>query len=125
MAWTTKSRLSQTEPSSAKAASSEAGWVTSQSIKRRRPQRLDQWHHPLPERVALIGEGELGAWLLSDWAMPQAIERSLATPMMRPRLPAMTPELFVIRRSLSIGRRSCPRLAAKNAPISIPSRIIL
>ena len=42
----------------------------------------------LLQRLALIGEGELGALRgARRAAMPQAIERSLATPMIRPRLP--------------------------------------
>ena len=49
-------------------------------------ERLDA----LLQRVALIGEGELGALRRAQaLAMPQAIERLLATPMIRPRLPAM------------------------------------
>ena len=61
MAWTTKSRRSQTEPSSAKAASSEPGCGHVAIDERGRAQRLDQGDHPLPERFALVGEGELGA----------------------------------------------------------------
>ncbi len=39
------------------------------------------------KRVALIGESQLGALRVTGPAMPQAIERLLATPMIRPRLP--------------------------------------
>ena len=55
-------------------------------------ERLD----PLLQRVALIGEGELGAVLAGrPCAMPQAIERLFATPMIRPRLPAKMPGAVV------------------------------
>ena len=50
-------------------------------------ERLDAF----AERLALIGEGEFGALLWqAPCAMPQAIEWSLATPMMRPRLPCIS-----------------------------------
>ena len=53
-------------------------------------QRLDA----LLQRVALIGEGEFGARASrAALAMPQAIERLLATPMIRPRLPARMPAM--------------------------------
>ena len=51
-------------------------------------QRLD----PLLQRVALIGEGELRAVRVAAFAMPQAIERLFATPMIRPRLPRIRPD---------------------------------
>ena len=57
--------------------------------------------------VALIGEGEFGAVLRAALAMPQAIERLFATPMIRPRLPRMRPELppFTPRRRLRDRRQ--------------------
>ena len=45
----------------------------------------------LTQRIALIGEGDLGAVRCSVFAMPQAIEWSLATPMIRPRFPSINP----------------------------------
>ncbi len=54
-------------------------------------ERLDA----LLQGVALIGEGELGTASAAALAMPQAIERLLATPMTRPRLPL---------RRLAVGR---------------------
>ena len=64
MAWTTKSSLSQTLPSSAKAASMEAWSETSQSISAAGLQRLDQRQHALLEHIALIGKGQFRAGLV-------------------------------------------------------------
>ena len=50
-------------------------------------QRLD----PLLQLVALIGQRQLGAGRRQALAMPQAIEWLLATPRIRPRLPAINP----------------------------------
>jgi hypothetical protein len=50
-------------------------------------ERLD----PLLQSVALIGQGQRGAVLVGALAMPQAIERLFATPMIRPRLPVRMP----------------------------------
>ena len=56
-------------------------------------ERLDA----LLQRVALVGEGDLGARRVRPAsAMPQAIERLLATPMMRPRLPFMSASVIGI-----------------------------
>ena len=52
-----------------------------------RCERLD----PLLDRIALIGEREPAPWSRQALAMPQAIDRLLATPMMRPRLPDQLP----------------------------------
>ena len=65
--------------------------TTSQSISAAGLSGCDERRHALLERVALIGEGEFGAGLCSASAMPQAMERSLATPMIRPRLPFIRP----------------------------------
>jgi hypothetical protein len=50
-------------------------------------ERLDA----LLQRLALVGEGDLGALVGRALAMPQAMERLLATPMIRPFLPAISP----------------------------------
>ena len=55
-------------------------------------ERLD----PLLQRIALVGEGELGAGARQASAIPQAIERLLATPMTRPRLPFMSASVIGI-----------------------------
>ncbi len=57
---------------------------------------------PAPEGIALIGEGKLSAVAWSIFAMPQAIEWSLATPMIRPRRPAIKP---VMRETVFIVAR--------------------
>jgi hypothetical protein len=44
--------------------------------------------HPLFQRLALKGEGQIGACAWAALAMPHAIKRLLATPITRPRLPA-------------------------------------
>ena len=52
-------------------------------------QLLGERYGTAAECIVLIGEGELGSLAGEKRAIPQAIERSLATPMMRPRLPAI------------------------------------
>ena len=52
-------------------------------------QRLDA----LFQRIALIGEGELGAVGMAGFGNTPASDRLLATPMIRPRLPRMRPEI--------------------------------
>ncbi len=72
--------------------------------------RLGERLDALEQRLALIGEGELRAMVASALAMPQAIEWSLATPIMRPRLPSINlvmlqlPSRFKLR-NLRIRRR--------------------
>ena len=56
-------------------------------------QRLDA----LLERLALVGEGEVGAVVGQARAIPQAIERLLATPMISPRLPRIRFEVSDIQ----------------------------
>ena len=81
----------------AKVASMLASSVTSQGTTMLGADRLRQRPHALLQRLALIGEGELRALASATaLAMPQAIERSLATPMIRPRLPAIRPLLAFI-----------------------------
>ena len=77
---------------SAKTLSTVAMSSTSQGSSSLEPTRLRQRLHALAEGLALIGEGEFGARACAArWAMPQAIEWSLATPMIRPRLPFINP----------------------------------
>jgi len=52
---------------------------------------LGQRLHPLHQGVALIGEGELGAVVAQHLGDAQAMEWSLATPMIRPRFPSINP----------------------------------
>ena len=64
MAWTRKSRLPQRSPRVAKTLSIDASSVTSQGEHDVRAHRGRQRLHPLAERLALVGEGELGAVLV-------------------------------------------------------------
>ena len=85
-------RAPEARSTSAKTASMVAGIGDVAMADDRRAELLRQRLDPLLQRVALIGEGELGARAArAAWAMPQAIERLFATPMIRPRLPARMP----------------------------------
>ena len=57
----------------------------------RRADAFGQRTHPTLEHLALIGEGKLGTRRRHRPAMPQAIDRSFATPMISPRRPFRTP----------------------------------
>ena len=84
--------MSHLAPSSAKAASIERLIGDVAIDQRRRIERRHQRCHALLEGLALIGEGQFGpGHRCRAWAMPQAMERSLATPMTSPRLPFMSP----------------------------------
>jgi hypothetical protein len=58
------------------------------------------------QRLALEGEGELGAASWQALEIAQAIERSLATPMIRPFLPAISCAAVVMGVVLS-GAGAC------------------
>ena len=68
---------------------------------------------PLAERLALIGEGEFGPFAASALAMPQAIEWSLATPMTRPRLPFIRPDVMRTHRSNCVVGKGRERRSAR------------
>ena len=92
MQWTTKSSEPQSASTSSKTASMVAPSVTSQWPTTAAVELLRQGLDALLQGVALIGEGEFRARAgAPPAAMPQAIERLFATPMMRPRLPARMP----------------------------------
>ena len=69
-----------------------ASSVTSQGSTSREPTLSGQRADPLLQRLALVGEGQFGTLGARPPAMPQAMERSLATPMTRPLLPAIIAE---------------------------------
>ena len=74
--------------SAAKQASIEAVVVHHVDIDQEiRPDRGRQRLHPLAERLALIGKRQFRPLGCQGRAMPQAMERSFATPMTSPRLP--------------------------------------
>src|SRR3982750_88953 len=50
--------------------------------------------------------------------MPQAIDRSLATPMMRPRLPVISPRFSVI--SGTLNREESAGLSPHPTPLTVP-----
>ena len=107
MAWTTKSSVPQCsrqllEHRVDRGGVGHVAFADHELRAELRGERLD----PLLQRLALIGEGDLGALAAcTALAMPQAIERLLATPMTRPRLPAinlppsaigLSPRFFVV-----------------------------
>src|ERR1700704_1430482 len=108
MAWTRKSSLPHCFSISAKVASILAGFVTSQGTVILAPTEL---------KSGLTRFSKMSPWKVNatsapcSWqalAIPQAIERSLATPMTRPFFPAINCEAAIMRpfyRGLVAGTR--------------------
>src|SRR5580692_1131303 len=92
MAWTTKSILPHFSPSTSNTASMVAGSVTSQWPSRMPSSSLasgsTRFFNASPCQVSAISAPAARQAL----AMPQAIERLLATPRITPRLPCIRPE---------------------------------
>src|SRR5579871_2222394 len=101
MACTTKSILPQLCPSTSNTASMLAGSVTSQWPSRRPLMSLasgsTRFFSASPCQVSAISAP--AAW--QAFAMPQAIERLLATPRTTPRLPCISEECCAIGSSIS------------------------
>ena len=128
IAWTTKSIVAQ------RSASVVEGRVERRHVGRRRnrsgsrePSSLGERAHALLQRLALIGEREFGALRrASAWAMPQASERSLARPMISPRLPSINPVKVAVPLSAvpaqRLRRAAAPRLQARRCTARYRSR---
>ena len=88
-------------------------------------QRLD----PLLQRLALPGQGDFRAGGAAGLAMPQAIERLLATPRITPRLPCINPEVCAI--NFPIGYRRAPatfvwhRVLGASKQCARPAKLLL
>ena len=98
MAWTTKSRLPQALSSAAKASSSDASSATSQGRTIDAPTLSASGRTRFSSASPWKVKASSAPWSATARAMPQAIDRSLATPMIKPRLPAISPASAVIFR---------------------------
>ena len=89
MAWTRKSSLPHSFSSSAKAASMLAASVTSHGTMIFAPIELASGRTRFSSASPWKVKASSAPWSWQALAMPQAIERSLATPMIRPFFPAI------------------------------------
>ena len=89
MAWTTKSSLPHCFSTSAKVASMLAALVTSQGTMILAPTELANGRTRRSSASPWKVNATSAPWSWQALAIPQAIERSLATPMTRPFLPAI------------------------------------